>query len=54
VLTKHPQPRVHEYAMRRIHSLGYRARRKQPRHHSAAKQRDEFAALLLRSQSCLI
>jgi hypothetical protein len=37
VLTKHPQPRVHEYAMRCIHSLGCRARRKQPRHHSAAK-----------------
>ena len=32
--------RVHEYAMRRIRSLGCRARRKQPRHHIAAKQRE--------------
>ena len=37
-----------------IWKRGRRARRKQPRHHSAAKQRDELAALLLRSQFCLI
>ena len=46
--------RVHEYAMRRIRSLGCRAPRQQPRRHIAAKQRDELAALLLRSQFCLI
>jgi hypothetical protein len=46
--------RVHEYAMRRIRSLSCRARHKQPRHHIAAKQRDELAVLLLRSQFCLI